>query len=339
VILLPPTRQGCKIAARPGTAYTLPFVPTATHRRLLPRTATRFLHLAPASKERAIQRTGLAGRRAAFVDEAGAGVTLARAVYALPVVPDFWTTHQWVRELRRHNNERVVAVHFRLPDDEPVHAGRFAEPHRLLPAAAAARWVMDHPDGAEVVVPRSVARREVVAVRAAPQLVGWAQSPEQKDPFGCVCVGCLPPGSPDLMRRVRGAFRDGLDRVRRAGDDEELVSALYRLDAPMERARGRIAPRPLLAFASSPSPGVRRKVAELLGRCLPRQVEGPLLALAGDGEGDVREAAVWSLLRLSGAQRAGELLRGASAQVLATLAELVELDASPHIVEKRRRRR
>ena len=80
----------------------------------------------------------------------------------MPVVPSFWTSHQWLRELRRWHDERMVAVHFRLPDDEPVHVGRFGEAHRLLPAAAAARWVMDHPDGAQVVVARSIARRDVV---------------------------------------------------------------------------------------------------------------------------------------------------------------------------------
>ena len=148
----------------------------------------RFLHLAPAARERSIRRSGLAGARASFPDEAGAALVLPRAVYAMPVVPDFWTLHQWTREMRRRNGERLVAVHFRLPDDEPVHVGRYAQPHRLLPAAAAARWVMDHPEGAEIVVPRKVTRREVVAVRQAPQLVGWVQSPDEKDPFGCVCA-------------------------------------------------------------------------------------------------------------------------------------------------------
>lgn len=122
----------------------------------------RFLHLAPASKERAIRRSGLVGRRAAFADETGATRTLAKAVYAMPVVPDFWTSHQWTRELRRYGDERIVAVYFRVADDEPVYVGRYGQPHRLVAAAAAARWVMDHPDGAEVMLARSVARREVV---------------------------------------------------------------------------------------------------------------------------------------------------------------------------------
>ncbi|HET9766827.1 MAG TPA: HEAT repeat domain-containing protein, partial [Thermoanaerobaculia bacterium] len=274
----------------------------------------RFLHLAPAAKERAIRRSGLAGGRASFADESGVAVVLSRAVYAMPVVPDFWTSHQWTRELRRRNGERLVAVHFRLPDDELVHVGRYAQPHHLLPAAAAARWVMDHPEGAEIVVPRKVTRREVVAVRQAPQLVGWAQSPEKKDPFGCVCVVCLPDGTPELMRRVRAAFRAGLDQARRAGDDENgLVDGLSNLQIPLERARGRIAPTAVIAFARSPSVEARRQVAWLLGFFRLREVEETLLVLAGDGDEEVRDTAVDSLLRAGGAAHARALLADAPA--------------------------
>ncbi|HXT49464.1 MAG TPA: HEAT repeat domain-containing protein [Thermoanaerobaculia bacterium] len=299
----------------------------------------RFLHLASAAKERAIRRAGLAGGRAVFPDESGAAVVLRRAVYAMPVVPDFWTSHQWVRELRRQSGERVVAVHFRLADDELVHVGRFGQPHRLVAASAAARWVMDNPDGAEVVVPRSIARREVVAVREAPQLVGWVQSPDEKDPFGCVCSACLPAGTPELMRRVRAAFRAGIDRARRAGDDEdELVHGLSDVQFALERARGRLAPGPVLAYARSPSPRARREVAWLLRFFRRRQVEETLVALAHDADEGVRENAVDGLLRVSGALRAGVLLAHAPAEARAKLAELVELDASLFGENKRRRR-
>jgi len=300
----------------------------------------RFLHLAPAARERSIRRSGLAGARASFPDEAGAALVLPRAVYAMPVVPDFWTLHQWTREMRRRNGERLVAVHFRLPDDEPVHVGRYAQPHRLLPAAAAARWVMDHPEGAEIVVPRKVTRREVVAVRQAPQLVGWVQSPDEKDPFGCVCAVCLPDGTPELMRRVRAAFRAGLDQARRAGGDEDaLVDGLSKLQTPLERARGRIAPAPVIAFARSPSVQARRQVAWLLGFFRARQVEETLLALAGDVDEEVRENAIDALLRAGGVERARVLLADGPAELGAKLEELVELDASLGMVRKRRRRR
>ncbi len=297
----------------------------------------RLLHLAPASKERAIRRAGLSGRRAHVRDEAGAVLALPRAIFAMPVVPSFWTSHQWLRELRRWRDERMVAVHFRLPDDEPVHVGRFGEAHRLLPAAAAARWVMDHPDGAQVVVARSIARRDVVAVRAPPQLVGWTGKPDGDGMGSCVCAVCLPPGTRELMRRVRGVFRTAVERARRATEEAELRDALSNLQMPLERARGRFPVAPVLAFAEDESARVRTTVAELLGFYRRREAEAPLVALVADEDDGVRDAALWSLIHTSGARRAGELLRGASAEVIASLDELVELDSSGPTRKRRRR--
>jgi hypothetical protein len=297
----------------------------------------RLLHLAPSSKERAIRRSGLAGGRVRIADETGAVVALPRAVFAMPVVPGFWTSHQWLRELRRWHDERMVAVHFRLPDQEPVHVGRFGAAHRLLPAAAAARWVMDHPEGAQVVVTRSIPRRDVTALRAVPQLVGWTGKPETDASRRCVCIVCLPGGSRDLMRRVRAAFQAGVDQARRAGDEKELLAALADLEVPLERARGRLAIAPVLAFAAAESADVRAAVAGLLGLYRRREAEPPLLALAADDDEEVCAAAVWSLLHCSGARRAGELLRGAAVDVIATFDELVELAADGPRRKRRRR--
>jgi len=61
------------------------------------------------------------------------GVKVPRAVYAMPIVPDFSVTYQWLRELRRFHRERMVAVHFVVPSDEEG-AGR-AVGHRPRPQA------------------------------------------------------------------------------------------------------------------------------------------------------------------------------------------------------------
>lgn len=101
----------------------------------------RLVHLAPLSIERSIRRAGLTARKVALlVSPDGASVNTG-AVYAMPVVPDFWTTYQWLRELRRWHDERMVAVYFRVQDDEPVYVGRYGQQQRIMKAAAAAAWV------------------------------------------------------------------------------------------------------------------------------------------------------------------------------------------------------
>jgi len=88
----------------------------------------------------------------------------------MPVVPDFAATHQWVRELRRWQGERVVAIHLSLPRDEPVYVGRYGKPHELGTLGDAIGWVRRNQAGAQMVVPRSITAREVCAVREISQL-------------------------------------------------------------------------------------------------------------------------------------------------------------------------
>ena len=109
-----------------------------------------------------------------------------RGVFCVPVLPDFQATFQWLRELKRRGHRTACAVQFRLPDAEPVLAGHFAQ--RLhdglepMTAAQAVALFLRHPDprGLEVVVPRKVLPREIVRVRALPQVVGWRFRPGAK---------------------------------------------------------------------------------------------------------------------------------------------------------------
>lgn len=283
----------------------------------------RFVHLAPASRERAIRRSGLTGGRASLVDARGAVVALRRAVFAMPVVADFWTTYQWLRELRQWHDERMVAVHFRVGDDELVHVGRYARPHATMAASAAAAWVVAHPAGAQVVLARGVPEKDVLAVREVRQLVGWAGKPEP-DASSCVCPACLRRGDRAFMRRIRAACAATFDRLRRARVEHEVLGALADLETPLERARGRVSPRKVLPFASSPSAHVRARAATLLGLFEPRQVDDTLARLSRDDDADVRRRAVESLARVAGPRRAAEILDGADDDSVASLVDLLE---------------
>lgn len=284
----------------------------------------RLVHLAPASQDRSIRRTGIAGTRATLVATAGPTVALRSAVFAMPVVSDFWTTFQWLRELRRGHDQRMVAVYFRVSDDEIVHVGRYGQPHGAMTAAAAAAWVVKSPAGAEVVVPHRVAAKDVLAIRHVRQLVGWTEVPETSKKFDCVCPACLPRGDRSFMRRVRGSFAAGVAAVRSARSDEEIISALGRLEIPLERARGRIEPTKLLALARSRSPRVRQAAARLLGYFRWSQVQGALLGLLDDDAAKARLECVEALTRTAGIKRSAALLASASHDAIEHFVELIE---------------
>jgi hypothetical protein len=286
----------------------------------------RFVHLAPASAERAIRKGGIRGAKARVVTSSTADVALAHAVYAMPVVADFWTTFQWLRELRRGHDERLVAVYFRVPDSELVHCGRYSEPHALRTAAAAAAWVLRNPAGAQVLVPHSVSARDVVSIKRLKQLVGWTEVPEASRKFACVCSACLPHGDRQLMRRVRGAFTRGLAAARRARSEAELFTALGDLELPLERAADRLDHTKLLGFTRAPSPKIRRATARLLGYFGFSKVQDVLESLLDDPHADVREEAVESLVRAGGVVRASKLLATSSGEAISCLLELLEFE-------------
>lgn len=137
-----------------------------------------FVHLAPANRVRNIRHAGIKYR--------------PRGVFCLPVVPVYYVSHQWARELRRRGQGVIVAIDFRLPDDEQVWVGRYFEQHRLCTASAAAKEIMDaaDPAGYEVIVPRSIAPSELRKVRAVSQVSGWRYRPRQHERAGCLCPYC-----------------------------------------------------------------------------------------------------------------------------------------------------
>lgn len=267
----------------------------------------RLIHLARASDAKRIERNGLSGRRATIVGHGMKRIGLAKAIYAMPQLRDFSISHQWLRELRQWHDERMVAVHMRLPSQEPVWAGRYNLPHELLPLGQAIKRVAAAPMGQELIIQRSVSVGEVIDVREVSQLVGWVGTPDQSQ-FDCVCIACLPSGSRDLMNKVRRAFDRCLQSARSAHADTERASALGGLDVVLERAKGRIEAKKLAAFTRSEHPQIRRVATNLMSYFRWADVEPFVVDRIDDEHIDVRHAAVRSMVRSAGLRRAHRLL-------------------------------
>jgi len=143
-----------------------------------------FVHIADKNDERAILRTGIRAlkRRSGL-----------RGVYAMPVIPNFTTTHQWARELKRRGNRTLICVQFKIPDLEQVLVGKYNGEKLEMTAAEALGAVLNHTDpmGLEVVIPRKIAAKEITRTYVAPRVTGWRYYPaaKGKPPF-CHCRWC-----------------------------------------------------------------------------------------------------------------------------------------------------
>lgn len=290
----------------------------------------RLVHLARASSERSIERAGVRGRKW-IVDVGGRREEIARGVFAMPVLADWSTTFQWLRELRRWHDERMVAVHLRVPDDEAVLVGRYGAAHRRVSAVAASRWVREHSAGAEIIVPRAVPRRDVLAIRRMPQLVGWTETPDAAHRRSCICARCLPVGVPGRIRQIRVEYTRAVTVLRRSKDGKARASAVWEMEKALESAPGRLDHAPLERFARDGDPIVRELVTSLL-RFVPLRVAQPaLLERLEDDCSDVRKAAAETLVRKLGPVRSAKIAWSHAEVVEAIGADLEWRERTPEL--------
>ena len=212
---------------RGPTRVPMPSAPDGT---AYPSSVPRLVHLAAVSRRKAIERSGIRAEASTVVGAGNVASEVARAVYAMPVVPDFSVTYQWVRELRRFHGERMIAVHFVVPSDEPVLVGRYNRPHETLPLDEAVRRVLASPMGNEIILTRGVRAKEIVGVREITQLVGWTQVPEPGGAFDCLCAACVAGGTPDLVRRLRAAYERHILAARRGATPDDVRRSLANLE-------------------------------------------------------------------------------------------------------------
>src|SRR5215467_12780897 len=118
-----------------------------------------FVHIAPEKRTKAIVRNGISRLRAIARTPAG--------IFAMPVTRNFYVSHQWLRELKRHGQGPIAAVYFRIPDETPVWIGHYNQSHQRMNAAAALALIADqaNPEGYEVIVPGGVERSQLHRVK------------------------------------------------------------------------------------------------------------------------------------------------------------------------------
>jgi hypothetical protein len=121
------------------------------------------------------------------------GISLSKdrkCVYAMPVSPNFFVSHQWLRELKRRKNISIIGVYFRIADDERVFAGRYNGEHEEMSAAQASGLVTNDDLGFEVLIQRRIESHEVHRIKRLPQGVGWRYYPESHGKKPCGCPYC-----------------------------------------------------------------------------------------------------------------------------------------------------
>ncbi|SRR5260221_10359703 len=128
-------------------------------------------------------------------------------VFAMPVTPNFFYTHQWIRELKRRGQRQMIAIYFRIPDDTIVWVGRFNQTRDQMTATEAvalllkAEQAKDYKSsqGYEIFIPRKIAASEITRVQPL-KAIGWRFFPGSHGRVPCACPACLERGEIKAQR-------------------------------------------------------------------------------------------------------------------------------------------
>ena len=143
-----------------------------------------FVHLTTEKNVKRIVRSGIRCRRSPSPD--------GRVVFAMPVMRSYYISNQWIRELKRSGQRTIVAVHFRIPDEQEVFVGHYGKEHQAVTAAKAAAIIAraESPEGYEVLIPRRIEASEIHAIRQVNQVIGWRYYPGSHGRRPCGCPYC-----------------------------------------------------------------------------------------------------------------------------------------------------
>ncbi len=163
-----------------------------------------------------------------------------KGVYCMPLLPNYYVSHQWLREIKRGSGHaNLIAIDFRLPSNEIVLVGHYSQAKSKFTISAATKLIMtvEDPLGYEIFLPRSVKTSEIQKVRSVPQIVGWRYHPKAKGTEPCTCDCCIRGqyGANKLRERFSTGEEQAVPKaqimaiLKHQKDTDALCSALYSL--------------------------------------------------------------------------------------------------------------
>lgn len=158
-----------------------------------------------------------------------------KGIFCMPVIEDFYATHQWARELMRFGLRNPCGVYFRLPDDETVWYGQYNDRHVKATASQAVAAFMKAKNrmGFQVVLPRKVHPEEIVRIRLVPPL-GWRFYPVAKGRKPCLCPACIGRGEYGSRKLLAQKLEEHYHTFRHAQSVAQKCTALQEMAGLIE---------------------------------------------------------------------------------------------------------
>jgi hypothetical protein len=224
----------------------------------------------------------------------------------MPVLPNFYVTHQWLRELKRNGVKTFIGVYFKVDSAELVFAGKWNEPHKHITLGEAIKEIMtlEDPLGYELIVDRKIEPNEIEKVKSLPQTIGWRYWPYSKGkrPF-CSCEYCI--RSSIKANRIRERFNPRtkvedygslLNKIKLSQNDEDVKDLLFKIQTKKRKTD----PSELMFLLDKYDNYVNRVLASTLGYFRHKNTESLLIELLSHPDPGVRQYSADSIMKIKG---------------------------------------
>lgn len=266
------------------------------------------VHLTSHKNIQKILRSGIVGTSTTVYCDEQQYKKISKAVYCMPVLQNYYISHQWLRELKRGGQKKIVGIYFKLESKELVLVGRYNEPHIQLTVDRAIDLIMHDPEqqGYELIVPRAIKKNEIHKIKELSQVLGWRYYPKaHSSQPNCACSMCLPKGSiksKKLRERLaiaekRQNYAELIAQLKATQDSQIIIQTLYNIYSTV-RGGNRKKADDLEFLTNHPSEEVIEALAYTLGAYSGNNVINILLKLCTHENDDCRAASARSLLEI-----------------------------------------
>jgi hypothetical protein len=232
---------------------------------------------------------------------------LRKGIFCMPVLQNFYVSHQWLRELKRRGAKTFVGVYFKMESKSMVYAGKYNSVHKHVSLGEAIKEIMSLADplGYELVIDRKIEAKEIQKIKNLPQKLGWRYFPTShtRGP-SCACPVCIPLGSikgKKLRERIeppeiRLGYKEVVGKLRIEEDESEIEYLL----SIIKNGTRRSDPTELVFLLDKRSDDINQSFASALGSFKHKNTRGLLMNLLDEIDELTKTLATFSLLKLYG---------------------------------------
>jgi hypothetical protein len=228
-----------------------------------------------------------------------------QGIFCMPVLANFYLSHQWLRELKRSGVKTFVGVYFKMHSKSKVYAGRYNQDHRHIELGEAIKEIqtIEDPLGYEIIIDKKIEAKEIYKIKSLPQNIGWRYKPKANGLKPCGCDYCIK--STIKGNRVRQkydpkektiSYKEILERLKTEDDISEIENLLCSVRGRKRKGD----PTELLFLLEKKSTSIDQEIALTLKMFKHKETKAILLNLLDKNDRDTKEFAADSLLELYG---------------------------------------